>query len=85
MCSDSDTGVHKVCCDPDQEHRFVNERKVKIGGKDKREAANARVDSLLENIEPTKIPELDKKTEKIAIKTKREVKVQEHRKIDEVD
>ena len=85
ICSDSDTGVHKVCCDPDQEHRFVEERKVKIGGKDKREAANARVDSLLENIVPAKIPGLDKKMEKIGIKTKREVKVQEHRKIDEVD
>ena len=85
VCSDSDTGVHKVCCDPDQKRRFVDDRKVKIGGKDKREAANARVDTFLENIVPTKIPELNKKREKIGIKMKRGVKAQEQRRIDQVD
>ena len=55
----------------------MDERKVKIGGKEKREAANARVDSLLENVEVPNVPELEKKIEKICIKTKREVKAQE--------
>ena len=77
VCSDSDIAVHKVCCNPDQELRQVDERKVKIGGKEKREAANARVDSLLENVEVPNVPELEKKIEKIGIKTKREVKSQE--------
>ena len=63
----------------------VDKRKVKIGGKDKREAANARVDTFLENIVPTKIPELNKKREKIGIKMKRGVKAQEQRRIDQVD
>ena len=77
VCSNSDTAVHKVCCNPDQERRQVDGRKVKIGGKDKREAANARVDFFLENVEVPNAPELEKKIEKICIKTKREVKVQE--------
>ena len=85
VCSDSDTAVHKVCCNPDKELRRVDERKVKIGGKDKREAANARVDSFVENIESTEVPELDKKIEKLSIKTKKEVKTQGQNQIDEVD
>ena len=44
-CRDADDSVHKVCCNPDKEQRRIEERKVKIGGKDKVEAANATVDS----------------------------------------
>ena len=45
VCRDADDAVHKVCCNPDKEQRRIEERKVKIGGKDKVEAANATVDS----------------------------------------
>ena len=45
VCRDADDAVHKVCCNPDKEQRRIEERKVKIGGKDKVVAANATVDS----------------------------------------
>ena len=70
--------------DPDKECRRVDERKVKIGGKDKREPANARADSYVENIESSTIPGLDKKVQKISIKAKRNVKAPEHKQADEV-
>ena len=48
ICRDADEAAHKVCCNPDKEQRRIEERKVKLGGRDRIEAANAQVDSLAE-------------------------------------
>ena len=45
-CRDADDSVHKVCCNPDKGQRCIEERKVKIGGQDKVETANAKADSF---------------------------------------
>ena len=66
----------------------MDERKVRIGGRqDKREAANARIDSYAKSIDSTGDPALDKKIQNIIVKTKRAMKVAEKREnqIDEVD
>ena len=49
ICRDADDAVHKVCCHPDKDLQKIDQRKVKIGGKDKVEAANAELDSLVEH------------------------------------
>ena len=48
VCRDADDAVHKVCCNPDKGQRLIEERKVRIGGKDKVVAANAETDSFAE-------------------------------------
>ena len=50
VCRDADDAVHKVCCNPDEGERRIDERKVKIGGKDKAEAANAATKSVTESM-----------------------------------
>ena len=93
LCRDCDDAVHKVCCNPDKELRRIEERKVKIGGKDKVKAANARLDSLAEVLrtDATLNPDLAKKCEEIVKKTKKtksEQIVKKNRaaaQIDEVD
>ena len=42
ICRDADDSVHKVCCDQGQQ---VEERKVKTGGKEKREVADTEMKS----------------------------------------
>ena len=46
--------VHKVCCDPDQECRSVEEKKLRLGDI---EEGSTNVDSFLENIVPTANPQ----------------------------
>merc|ERR1712037_524741 len=55
VCRDADDAVHKVCCNPDKEQRRIEERKVKIGGKDKVFAANAETKSLAERMSKLKM------------------------------
>ena len=87
ICRDADTDVHKVCCNPDQRLQKVDERKVRIGGRQKTEAANARIDSYAKSIESTGDPVLDEKIQQIIVKTRKALKVSEKRQnqIDEVD
>ena len=72
LCKDCDDAVHKVCCNPDKELRRIEERKVRIGGQYKVDAANARLDSLAESVrtDATLNPDLAKKWE-IVKKTKK--------------
>ena len=89
VCRDADDAVHKVCCNPDKGQRRIEERKVKTGGKDKVEAANARVDSFDKSMSSAlaRYPEvaeevkgkMKKKTprEKLAKKKKKETQIDE--------
>ena len=53
VCRGADDAAHKVCCDPDEEQRRIEERKVKIGGRDKVEAANAQADAFGKHMTPS--------------------------------
>ena len=72
ICWSVDEAVHKVCCNPDKRQRRIEERKVKIGGQHKVEAANARMDSMAEHFSKkvTIHPEYDKKQMEIIERTK---------------
>ena len=94
VCRDADDSVHKVCCNPDKEQRRIEERKVKIGGKDKVEAADAIVDSygkFVKSLCPNDQEEAKFEEEvmrKIKKKTKPKEKLAKKKKktqIDEVD
>ena len=85
-CRDADDAVHKVCCNPDKGQRRIEERKVKIGGKDKVEAASVEMDSFEKGMSSTLASNLHyhrEKMEKILQKTKPRAKKKTH--IDEVD
>ena len=85
VCRDADDAAHKVCCNPDKGQRRIEERKVKIGGKDKVEAANSEIDSFGQRMMSGMTnPEAVKKMEEIIKKTKPRVKKKETQ-IDEVD
>ena len=73
ICRDADDAVHKVCCNPDKEQRRIEERKVKLGGRDRVEAANARVDSLAEVLGAASLPDtvLGRNVGEIVEKTKK--------------
>ena len=43
-CRNADDGVHKICCNKDKSLQLIDERKVKVGGKEKVEMANSRSD-----------------------------------------
>ena len=84
VCRDADDAAHKVCCNPDKGQRHIDERKVKIGGKDKVFAANAETDSIAELMSKVKIePAFDKKVAEIVQKTKKAKRAAAN--IDEVD
>ena len=90
VCRDADDTVHKICCNPDKGQRRIEERKVKIGGKDKVEAANANVDSFGKQMSPlvALYPEFAEEVGKIKKKTKPREKLAKKKKetkIDEVD
>ena len=92
VCRDADDSVHKVCCNPDKGQRRIEERKVKIGGKDKVVAANAGTDSMAQRMRKNTLsqPALGKRFVEIIEKTKKvkgTVKRAEKKiaKIDEVD
>lgn len=92
VCRDADDSVHKVCCNPDKGQRRIEERKVKIGGKDKVVAANAGTDSMAQRMRKNTLsqPALGKRFVEIIEKTKKvkgTVKRVEKKiaKIDEVD
>ena len=77
-------------CNPDEELRRIEERKVKIGGKGKPDAANAKLDTLAEQLRTsvTLKPDDAKNLEKIVKKTRKTKSVQKNRgraQIDEVD
>ena len=61
VCRDTDDAVHKVCCNPDKSQRRIEDRKVKIGGKEKVVTANAMVDGLRKLIMKD-LPELSNPT-----------------------
>ena len=95
VCRDADDAVHKVCCNPDKEQRRIEERKVKIGGKDKVEAANAEIEffgkfmmsKLPLHFNPAEVKsvgEVIEKTKKTKPRVKSAKKKKETR-IDEVD
>ena len=92
ICRDADEAAHKVCCNPDKEQRRIEERKVKLGGRDRVEAANAQVDSLAEALSGViiKDPALNRNIGEIIEKTKKakpKAKMSKKKKanIDEVD
>ena len=91
VCRDADDAAHKVCCDPDEEQRRIEERKVKIGGRDKVEAANAQVDAFGKHMTPSLAPYPEFAEEvmgKIKKKTKPREKLAKEKKetqIDDVD
>ena len=91
VCRDADDAAHKVCCNPDEEQRRIEERKVRIGGKDKVEAANAQVDAFGKHMTPSlaRDPEFAEEViGKITRKTKSREKLAKEKKetqIDEVD
>ena len=91
VCRDADDAVHKVCCNPDKKQRRIEERKVKIGGRDKVEAANAQVDAFGKHMTPSLAPYPEFAEEvmgKIKKKTKPREKLAKEKKetqIDEVD
>ena len=72
-------------CNPDEELRRIEERKVKIGGKEKVDAANANLDTLAERLSATLKPDDAKNLEKIVKKTKSTQKNRGRTQIDEVD
>ena len=94
VCRDSDEAAHKVCCNPDKEQRRIEERKVKIGGRDKAESATARMDffgkhmmsKLPLQFNPAEMKNMEEIIEKTK-KTKPRVKLAKKKKsqIDEVD
>ena len=43
-CRNADDGVLNVCCNKDKSLQLIDERKVKVGGKEKVEMANSRSD-----------------------------------------
>ena len=61
VCRDTDDAVHKVCCNPDKSQRRIEDRKVKIGGKEKVVTANAMVVGLRKLIMKD-LPELSNPT-----------------------
>ena len=69
VCRDADDAVHKVCCNPDKSLRQVEERKIKIGGQERVEAANAITDIIAERSKL--LPATDKKLEEILKETKK--------------
>ena len=73
ICRDADEAVHKVCCNPDKEQRRIDGRKIKLGGRDRVEASNARVDSLAETLGAASLsdPALKKHVGEIFEKTKK--------------
>ena len=84
VCRDADDAAHKICCNPDKGQRRIDERKVKIGGKEKVFAANASTDSLAEVMRKLDIdPALAKKAAEIVEETKKAKPTVA--KIDEVD
>merc|ERR1719222_1823542 len=91
VCRDADDAVHKVCCNPDERERRIDERKIKIGGKEKVEAAKAKVDSFEKHMSPSlaRYPEwAEEVMEKIKKKTKPREKLakkKEEGQIEEVD
>ena len=90
LCRDSDDAAHKVCCNPDEELRRIEERKVKIGGKEKVDAANTKLDTMAERLRTsaTLKPDDAKNLEKIVKKTRKTKSAQKNRgraQIDEVD
>ena len=77
-------------CNPDEELRRIEERKVKIGGKEKVDAANAKLDTFAERLRTsaTLKPDDAKNLEKIVKKTRKTKSAQKNRgraQIDEVD
>ena len=74
VCRDTDDAVHKVCCNPDKEQRRIEQRKVKLGGRDRVEAANAQVDSLAETLGAASFddPALKRHVGEIVEKTKKD-------------
>ena len=60
-CRNADDAVHAVCCAPDEEHRLVDPRKVKLGGHKKNAAADAHMDDLFKDFEDcADLPKSDK-------------------------
>ena len=91
VCRDTDDAVHNVCCNPDKTQRYIDERKVKIGGKDKVVAANAVLDNLDKNrrsnlplFNPAERKTLEKALEKTRVKLPKKKKTKKNQ-IDEVD
>ena len=95
VCRDADDAAHKVCCNPNKAERRIEERKFKVGGKDKVEAANAEMDAfgkqLMSKCAARFNPEEMKNLEEVVEKTKARVKSAKKKKnkknaqIDEVD
>ena len=89
ICWHADDAVHKVCCSPDKELRQIEERKVKVGGKEKVEASNAGMDFLSEHVSSSApSPTLGNNFQEIIKKTKKSKATVVKRKetqIDEVD
>ena len=61
VCRDTDNAAHKVCCNPESSQGRIEDRKVKIGGKEKVATANAMVDGLGKLVMKD-LPELSKPT-----------------------
>ena len=91
ICRDADDAVHKVCCDPDKERRQIEARKVKIGGHDKVEAANSKMDFFTKGLSSVTLDTaLGKNIEKIIKETKKakptgQLATKKKTKSDEVD
>ena len=92
-CRNADEAAHKVCC---KKGHQVEERKVKVGGKEKSEVANSNMKGLVkrrasESLPPTdrewfEVLRFDKKLlEKIQRKEDRKLKKMQAQVIDEVD
>ena len=92
VCRGADDAA-QVCCDPDKGPRRIEVRKVKTGGKDKVEAANATVDSFDKQLTRDMSsgaygPEWVNLAEKVLGKVKKKTNSREKKKetqIDEVD
>jgi len=69
VCRDADDAVHKVCCNPDKSLRKVEERKIKVGGQERVDAANALTDRMAERSKL--LPAIDKRLEEILKETKK--------------
>ena len=89
ICRDADDSVHKVCCDQGQQ---VEERKVKTGGKEKREVADAEMKSsasrtlsaLEERPEQFKTSDSSKEMLKYNTKLMEKIQLKENQKLKEM-